>query len=304
MGSKSSTPKPPDYIGAAKETAAGNAETALLNQYANMVNQYTPQGSVEYTPTQVGTTESGYPLYRWSQNVTMSPEQQQMYNQNQAINMSLGDVAQQGLGYVQNALNKPLSFESAYGLQEPGQIQQAASDAAYQNATRYLDPQFERQQAGLENQLANQGITRGSEAWNNAMQEQGRSREQAYAQARNQAYLQGLTGAGQTYQQGMGTRQQQISELQALQQNPLNMLNAVRTGQQMQVAAQPQVGVSNPAMQAAFAGPDILGATSADYNARLASANAQNAANSALTSGLFSLGGAALMAPTGTFPFR
>lgn len=314
MGVKDTPPKPPDYEAAAQATAQGNIATAVLAQYGNMTNQYTPQGSVTYTPNTVGyiSTEgerlspeqyatlgedvrSKYnPLLQWNQNVTLSPEQQAMYDQNQQINQSLGDVAQQGLGYVQSALNKPLSFDSAYGIQTPGQIQQEASDAAYNNATRYLDPQFERQQAGLENQLANQGITRGSEAWNNAMQEQGRAKEQAYGQARNQAYLQGLQGAGQAYNQSMGTRQQQISELQALQQNPLNMLNAVRTGQQMQVASQPQVGVSGPGSMATVAGPDMLGAAQAQYQGQMGAYNAQQAQQNALTSGLFGLAGAGL----------
>jgi hypothetical protein len=48
-------------------------------------------------------------------------------------------------------------------------------------------------------------------------------------------------------------------------------------------------------MQANTAGADILGATQMGYNAQLAASNAQNAANNAMTQGLFSLGGAALM---------
>jgi hypothetical protein len=48
-------------------------------------------------------------------------------------------------------------------------------------------------------------------------------------------------------------------------------------------------------MQANTAGADILGATQMGYNAQLGAANAQNAANNAMTQGLFGLGGAALM---------
>jgi hypothetical protein len=48
-------------------------------------------------------------------------------------------------------------------------------------------------------------------------------------------------------------------------------------------------------MQANTAGADLLGATQMGYNAQLGAANAQNAANSQFTQGLFSLGGAALM---------
>ena len=273
MGGKSSPPPAPNYTAAAQATAAGNIENAQLAQAGNMVNQVTPQGTVTYTPTQIGTTSSGAPIQQWTQTVQMSPEQQALYNQNQAINQQLGNVAQQGVGYEQNALNAPLDFSNMQALQTPGQIQQQASDAAYRNATQYLDPQFARQQATTENQLANQGITRGSQAWNDAMSQLAQQKQQAYGSAQNQAYLQGLQGAAQTYGQGMGTRQQQIAEAQTLQQNPLNMLNAVRTGQQMQVAQQPQVGVSSPGQMATVAGPDLLGAANAQYNAQIGRAH-------------------------------
>lgn len=285
MGGKSSPPPAPDYAAAAQATAQGNLANAKQAQLANMVNQVTPQGTVKYTQAPSG---------QWTQTVNLSPSQQALFNQNQAINQQLGNVAQQGVGYVQQALNKPLSFDQMQALQSPGQIQQQASDAAYQNAARYLDPQFQRQQQALESQLSNQGITRGSEAWNNAIQQQDMARQQAYEGARNQAYLQGLQGAGQTYQQGMGTRQQQISEAQALQQNPINMLNAVRTGQQMQVAQQPQVGVSSPANMATVAGPDLLGAASANAQYNQGLYNTGAASNSNMMGGLFQLGSAAV----------
>lgn len=289
MGGKSSAPPPPDYAGAAQATAAGNLEAARQAQIGNMINQVTPQGTVTYNP--IGRQDG---VTRWQQTVNLSPEQQALYQQNQAINRQLGNVAQQGVGYVQQALNQPFSFQGMQTLQSPQMLQQQASDAAYQNAARYLDPQFQRQQASIENQLANQGITRGSEAWNNAMQQQQMARQQAYEGARNQAYLQGMQGAQQLYGQGMGTRQQQLSEAQLLRQDPINMLNAVRTGQQMQVTQQPQVGVSSPGQLAATAGPDLLGAASATGQYNQGVYNAQQARQGNMLGGLFNLGSAAL----------
>lgn len=291
MGGKSSAPAAPDYTAAAQATAAGNKEAAIASQIGNMVNQVTPYGQVTYS--KIG-EESGVP--RWQQTVNLSPEQLAAYQKDVAMNATLQDVGQQGLGYVQSALNKPLSFEGMQALQSPGEIQQAASDAAYQNAMRYTEPRMQRQQSSLENQLANQGITRGSEAWNAAMQDAEASRENIYGQAQNQAYLQGLQGAQQAYGQGMGTRQQQISEAQTLQQNPLNMLNAVRTGSQMQTSQMPQVGTSSPGQLGQWAGPDLLGATTAQgqYNQNVY--NAQQAAGAGMLGGLGNLGMAATSA--------
>ena len=275
-------PPTPDYGAAARQTSAGNASQAQVAQYGSMTNQVTPYGSVNYTSQNVGKTKQGDPLNQWTQTVNLSPDQQKLFDQNIAINQGLGNVAQQGLGYVQSALDKPLDFSSAQQLYTPGQIQQQASDAAYRNASQYLDPQYQQAQSSLENQLANQGITRGSEAYNTAMANQNRQKQQAYESARNQAYLQGMQGGQQAYTQGMGNRQQQISELQALRQDPINMLNAVRTGSQMQVAQMPQVGQSNPAALNMVAGPDMLGAVNAQYTAESNNVNAANANTSSM----------------------
>lgn len=311
MSEQPKPPAAPDYTGAAnataagnmaaaKETAAANQKLQLMGQYGSMTNQVTPYGQINYTPTYLD--NQGNPianpaditdpnmLRQWTQTMTLSPEQQAMYNQNQALNQTLGDIATTGVGQVQRSMDNPLDFSQNQALQTPGQLQQQASNAAYQNAAQYLDPQFKQSNAQLANRLANQGITQGSEAYNNAMLNAGNAQQQAYESARNQAYIQGMSGAQQQYAQGLGTRQQQIAEQQVLRQDPLNTLNAIRSGQQMQVAQMPQVGVSSPAglnsaTQQGTAGPDMLGAVTAQgqynqglYNAQSAAAGQTNAA--------------------------
>ena len=68
-----------------------------------------------------------------------------------------------------------------------------------------LDPSLQRQRAQLETQLANQGLVRGGEAYNAALQEQG----QRENDLRTQAALQGLN-------LDMAARQQGFGEAQAL----------------------------------------------------------------------------------------
>lgn len=136
-----------------------------------------------------------------------------------------GGTATQAPGYVQQALDKPFTFSNTQAALNPGQLQQQAADTAYQSATRYLDPQFQRQQAGLENQLANQGLARGSEAWNNAMDAFNANKNTAYDQARSQAYTQGLSGANQA----LNTMFQQ-SSLDVSRENAQKMADAMKTG--------------------------------------------------------------------------
>ena len=74
------------------------------------------------------------------------------------------------------------------------------------------------------------------------------------------------------------------------------MINALRTGSQV---ATPNY--INPPTQQTTAGADMLGAANSQYNAQLGAVNAQNAQAGNFTNGLFSLGGAAMMAPVGKF---
>jgi hypothetical protein len=77
------------------------------------------------------------------------------------------------------------------------------------------------------------------------------------------------------------------------------MLNAVRTGQQMQVANMPQVGQSNPVALQAVTGPDMLGAATALGQYNMNTYNQQSAAHSAMMGGLMKLGGQAAGAAAG-----
>jgi hypothetical protein len=111
-------------------------------------------------------------------------------------------------------------------------------------------------------------------------------------QAANQRYAQQLSNA-QLANQAM---QQNFANAQTLQQQPINILNAVRSGAQMQASQQPQVGVSSPGQLATWSGPDLLGATTAQGQYNQGLYNAQTAASSAQTSGLMGLAGTGMMA--------
>jgi len=159
---------------------------------------------------------------------TLSPQEQQnydLYNRtNQAVSNSnialAGNRAAQGAltqqagnrvaGTIGSAFNPQVGSyktSASYGqilndlntgavglTPEARQAERAqASDAAYRAATRYMDPQYNERQNRMENQLANQGVVRGSEAWSNALNEFNTGRDRDYAQARDLAFSQGLT---------------------------------------------------------------------------------------------------------------
>lgn len=67
-----------------------------------------------------------------------------------------------------------------------------ANKKALELLTQGYDERFSRGQSDLENQLTNQGVQRGTEAWDRAMGDFTDARDKAYANAGNQAYLTGL----------------------------------------------------------------------------------------------------------------
>jgi hypothetical protein len=269
MGKSSSAPPPPDYAGAAKETAAGNIDAARVATAANRVNQVTPYGSLNYSIT--GEDPYGNPT--WTATQTLAPAQQQLLDYQNKASLGLGELTGKGLSYVSNMLDTP--FDTSALPSTGFNPSQSYQDAYMQR----LAPQIQQGQERLQQQLANQGIQIGSEAYDRAMMMQAQRENDLLAAATTQGY-----GVGQQ------ARQQALQEQAFLRNEPLNTLNAVRTGAQV---TGPQF--VNSAQQATTAGPDILGATQMGYNAQLGASNAQNAANAQMTQGLFSLGGAALM---------
>lgn len=269
MGKSASAPPPPDYEASAKATAEGNLDAARANIAANRVNQYTPYGSLEYEVS--GEDPFGNPMWKATQ--SLSPVQQQLLDYQNQSSLGLGQLAGKGLGYVSNMLDTP--FDTSKLPTTGFNPSQSYQDAYMQR----LAPQIQQGREALSVDLANRGIPIGSEAYKRAMG--------AQSQRENDLLL-GATTQG--FGVGQQARQQSLQEQAYLRNEPLNTLNAVRTGSQVQGPT-----FVNPAMQANTAGADILGATQMGYNAQMGAANAQNAANNAMTQGLFSLGGAALM---------
>lgn len=261
-----SPPPPPDYSGAAKETAQGNIEAARAAALANRVNQNTPYGSLAYTHT--GDNPDG----GWTATQTLSPAQQQLLDQQNKTSLGLSGLADRGLGYVSDALKNNITAADLPANQvNAGQTGQDALMARFQ-------PMIDQQRKGLDNNLANQGIMPGSEAYANSM----RVQNQGENDLRSQAALNGISV-------GENAQNQQLSLKTALQNQPLNMLNAVRTGSQ----------VTNPTFSATpqqqtTAGPDMMGAMQGQNQYNMGLYNSQVGRNNSTMGSLAGLAGAGL----------
>ena len=112
---------------------------------------------------------------------------------------------QTGMGQFGQAQGGPAAptLQGQLDVSNLAQMPVNAGMTAQEAIMSRLDPQLQRQRAQLETQLANQGLVRGGEAYNVALQEQG----QRENDLRTQAALQGLQLDMQARQQGLGEAQ-------------------------------------------------------------------------------------------------
>jgi hypothetical protein len=312
-------PPAPDYAAAAQATAAGNLEAAKYTTQANRVNQVTPYGNLTYSQSGGGVNQPAYDAAmknyqqqlsaynqpssnnngmnwfgqynqqprgaaptvpnikdfttdsnQWTATQTLTPAQQKILEQNQSLSSGLLNTAQQGLDYAGNLMAHPgvdTSKLAQVGI-NPGENY---SDAIM----RRLAPQIQQESQASDAQLANQGIAPGTEAYANAKRQ--------LAQSQNDRQVAAITGGMNV---GLNANQQGFQQSAYNQMQPINVINALRTGSQVSSPS-----YVNPAQMQNPGGADILGATQAGYNAQLGQYNANQAANSGMLGGLMNLGG-------------
>lgn len=266
---KSSAPPTPDYVGAANATAAGNLDMARTQTAANRVNQITPYGSLTYSQDPNNQDS-------WTQTETLSPQAQATLDKQMALSDKYADVANIGFDKTRSLLENPELDMS--GLPSRAiNVGQTAQDAILSR----LRPQLDSREEALRTRLANQGIALGSEAYGKEMTAAGQNRNDLEMQAA----LQGIN-------LDQANRSAALQEQAYMQDRPLNLINALRTGGQVQSPQFQQFAQQNLTQ-----GPNVLGATQAQYEGDLANYNAEQA--SSPLNGLLGLGGTVLGLGTG-----
>lgn len=258
MGKKSpSPPAAPDPAATAAAQSAANKETAVAQARLNATNQVTPYGNLTYT---AGDEVNGVPQYTATQ--TFSPEQQALYEGSTRIGQQGINTAENLFGQLQGTLGTAApQYDEAYRQQQLAAILQRQQ------------PQLDQQRQALEQQLANQGITLGSQAYNDAIGNYDRSvndlRLAADTQAGNEARA--------AYQTTLGGRSAGINEITGLL--------GLGQVQSPSFVNTPQTGVANT---------DVIGPINTAYQGQLAGWNANNQSRNGLLGAVSGLGGAAL----------
>lgn len=236
-------------IGKSAPTPPNPVDTANTSQAANLINQNTPFGSLNYQNT--GNVNG---VNTYTANTTLSPQVQGAVDATLGAQTNVSNAARQLSGNIGSQLGQPIDF---------AQQQSYLNNLTSQN----LNPQWDRLDEQNRTELTNRGLRPGSSAYDTARGEFMNNRSSAYNNANLTNYQTALQG--QT----------------ALRQMPLNELTALLSAGQVQMpsfSSTPQTDIAG-ITQAGYANQ------MAGYNANQAQMGGLFSAGASLIPGLFAL---------------
>jgi hypothetical protein len=236
-------PAAPDYAAAATAQGVANQNAATQTAVISNPNIVSPYGNQNVTWSDTG-APGGNPQATVTQ--TLTPEAQATLEAQQRVQHSFANLGETGINNAQNTLSQsfnPNLPNIQTGLNTSGVAAMPVNAGTTGQAAimARLQPQIQQQQAAMAQQLANQGITPGSEAYNNAMRTQGQQQNDMLQQAALQglnldmaANNQGYNQALQSGQFGNTALQQSLAQQMALRNQPINEVTALMSGSQIQ----------------------------------------------------------------------
>lgn len=294
MGKGSSAPPPaPDYAGAAAAQGAANVETARVQGRMGNPNIVSPLG------TQTVTWSGDQPTVTQK----LTPTAEETLAAQQRVQKLLAGLGETGTQQAQKVISTPFApsgtaseaLQTRLDTSTLARMPVNAGTTGQEAIMARLEPQLQRRQAALENQLANQGITPGSEAYRVAQTQEAQNRNDLLSQAALQgisldtaARAQGLNEQQAILAAQNAAQQQELQRQAYLRQQPLNEITGLMSGSQIQM---PQFqGFQAPTV----APPPIFAGAQAAGNAAMQQYGLQQAQANAAQSGLTNLLGAGL----------
>lgn len=120
------------------------------------------------------------------------------------------------LGGAMNALQGQFAASAGDPFMGGDAAREQAINASFGQARSRLDPMFAQNEESLEAKLANQGLSPGTEAYDNARAQFGRDKNDAYSSAMNSAIGMGNEAADQVFRQNMAARNAPLEQMLAM----------------------------------------------------------------------------------------
>jgi hypothetical protein len=186
-------------------------------------------------------------------------------DQDKANQLGSNKVGTSGIAKKQAELLADLPEYQALGAADDA-TRQRVENALYERQTSRLNPEFDKQERDMTNRLTRMGFVPGTDAYNKAAGEFGRTRNDAYTGARREAIIGG--GAEQERLYNMenrrvdsnnALRESKLGERQGLRANRLQEFQALLSGGRG--AGANNLNFQGPPEAAMGGGPDLLNAT-------------------------------------------
>ena len=226
-----SPPPPPDPNVVAAAQTGSNIMSSQANTVMANANERGPLGNVDYdisgyqTITDPSNGKS-YQIPRYTRTQTLAPEQQGLYQQQTQLAGNLNNLALGQTSRIDGLLSQPISLDGLPNA--PGDMGAYRQEVENALMSR-LNPQLDRDRSRLENQLVNQGLFRGSEAFNQGADEFGRQANDA----RMQALLASSGEARAMAEQQAITRERAMQERLVPRNQSINEIGALMSGGQV-----------------------------------------------------------------------
>lgn len=293
FGKPPAAPAAPDYTGAAIAQGAANKETAVAQARLNNPNIYSPYGNQTVTWGTPDATGVSQPTI----NQTLTPEAQRALTAQQNLQANLATLGGQSYNTAFNVMSKPFDYtgrvQTALDTSGIAKMPVNAGTTGQEAIMSRLEPSLAKNRVSTETQLINQGLRPGTEAYDNAIKLLGQQENDARTQAALQginldmsANTQGYNQALQSGQFGNTANQQALAQAITQRQLPLNEINALMSGSQIQNPTFSPYSGSN------IAPPPIANATAQQGAFDQNTYNQQTGTYNQNLAGLYSLAGA------------
>ncbi|RKH08994.1 tail fiber domain-containing protein [Corallococcus sp. CA047B] len=258
-------PNPGNYSGAAEKESKASQQAANWQTSANRPDISTP-----------------YAYQKWTQDPTSGEWAMQT-----GYNGALGDTSNALQKQAAANMAQPFDWGQFGDVPQFGDIgsgeaaRQQAIDAAYGQASSRLDPQWQQREDAMRTRLLNQGLTEGSEAYNQQMGTLGRERNDAYTSAMNSAIGQGTSAGDSVFRNNLSGAQARFSGDMAARQTALAEALRAR-GMPMEEMGSMQSLLALPGFNGGggYQSPQYLNAAIAQDGANLGWWQARNKADS------------------------
>ena len=130
MGDLFNSPDPPNPFYTAAAQTGANVSTAVSNAFLGNINQYTPQGSLQYNvPSNYEwsdpTTGLKYSIPQFTATQTLSPRGQETFDNSQETQVRLSALASEQAGRLRGQFATPFSLASAPSFGDPNTLANA-----------------------------------------------------------------------------------------------------------------------------------------------------------------------------------